>query len=29
MSQSRNHLLKALSPEDFALLLPSMHHVQL
>jgi CRP-like cAMP-binding protein len=25
----RNHILKALSPEDFALLQPSMHHVEL
>ncbi len=25
----RNHVLKALSPEDFALLQPSMHHVEL
>jgi CRP-like cAMP-binding protein len=29
VSLPRNHLLKALSAEDFALLLPSMHHVQL
>ncbi|RWA97455.1 Crp/Fnr family transcriptional regulator [Mesorhizobium sp.] len=29
VSLPHNHLLKALSPEDFALLLPSMHHVQL
>ncbi|WP_348643989.1 Crp/Fnr family transcriptional regulator [Mesorhizobium sp. WSM4310] len=25
----RNHVLQALSPEDFALLQPSMHHVEL
>ena len=25
----RNHILKALSPEDFGLLQPSMHHVEL
>ncbi|WP_287223781.1 Crp/Fnr family transcriptional regulator [Mesorhizobium sp.] len=29
MSLPRNHVLKALSAEDFALLLPSMHYVQL
>ncbi|WP_254027353.1 Crp/Fnr family transcriptional regulator [Mesorhizobium ventifaucium] len=29
VSLPRNHVLKTLSPEDFALLLPSMHHVQL
>ncbi|WP_287254817.1 Crp/Fnr family transcriptional regulator [Mesorhizobium sp.] len=29
MSLPRNHVLKALSAEDFALLLPSMHQVQL
>ncbi|SJM29026.1 hypothetical protein [Mesorhizobium delmotii] len=28
-SLPRNHVLKALSPEDFALLRPSMHRVQL